>query len=243
MELTAGTAAGREEHAHLRQQEHSGTGQERTFLLLNHSRLNPPLTAPRLCLSLPSLDFSSERGFLSIWSLMGMLRLELALSETIRIQIQLLVMARRHLQEALCMSVLQLGDLGLRTVHMSLQEGNKGWQRTVRPDCSRSLAAAAASPSSLLSLSISTLRQHDGFHGFKTTLSACDKGDVENLLQRALQIGDLVLEFLLLLLQLLGAPLDLHFSILLLLQALGHVSLKCSPKLRPESSPEKLLEN
>lgn len=33
MELTAGTAEGREEHTHLRQQEQSRTGQDRTFLL------------------------------------------------------------------------------------------------------------------------------------------------------------------------------------------------------------------
>lgn len=52
-------------------------------------------------------------------ALQGLLCLELTVSQTIHLQIQLLVMAGCHLQEALCMTVLQLRDLGLKTVHMS----------------------------------------------------------------------------------------------------------------------------
>lgn len=54
--------------------------------------------------------------------LQGFLCLELTVSQTICLQSQLLVMAGCHLQEALCMSMLQLGDLGLKTVQMSLYE-------------------------------------------------------------------------------------------------------------------------
>lgn len=52
--------------------------------------------------------------------LQGTLCLELTVSQTICLHIQLLVMAGCHLQEVLCMRVLHLGDLGLKTVHMSL---------------------------------------------------------------------------------------------------------------------------
>lgn len=55
MELTAGTAEGREEHTHLRQTRAEQNRTRAYVPPLNHSSLNPPLTALWLCLFLPSL--------------------------------------------------------------------------------------------------------------------------------------------------------------------------------------------
>lgn len=59
---------------------------------------------------------SLAMGLLS--GLQSPLCLELTVSQTICFQIQLLVMVSCHLQEALCMRVLQLRDLGLMTVNI-----------------------------------------------------------------------------------------------------------------------------
>lgn len=46
-------------------------------------------------------------------ALQDALGLQLALPQTLRLQVQLLVVAGHRLQEALCVSLLQLGDLRL----------------------------------------------------------------------------------------------------------------------------------
>lgn len=48
--------------------------------------------------------------------LQGLLCLELSASQTVRLQIQLLVMTGCDLQEVLCMRVVRAGDLSLETV-------------------------------------------------------------------------------------------------------------------------------
>lgn len=64
MELTAGTAEGREEHTHLRQQEQSRTGQDRTFLLSTTAVWILPWLLSGSASFSPHLSFSSELGFL-----------------------------------------------------------------------------------------------------------------------------------------------------------------------------------
>lgn len=53
-------------------------------------------------------------------ALQSLLCLKLTVSQTLRLHIQLLVVACCHLQEAVCVSMLWLGDVGLRTIQITL---------------------------------------------------------------------------------------------------------------------------
>ncbi len=85
-----------------------------------HKRNTSPKNYPHLELKYLFLQAFDPLAMGLFPGLQGLLCMELTVSQTIRLQIQLLVMTGCHLQEALCMRVFQLRDLGLKTVHMSL---------------------------------------------------------------------------------------------------------------------------